>query len=203
MNYVIVSGSHRKESQSSKVSHYLAEQIPSIEPGSSVQILDLAGNPFPLWDESIWESDPKWMALLKPYQEMLRKADGLVIVTPEWNGMVPAGLKNFFLVFSARELGNKPALIVSVSSSRGGTYPVAELRMSSYKNTRICYIPEHIIIRDVEKMLNPGNPPFSEDDGYIRKRIAFCLKVLAQYTQALKGPRESGALFSKEFPNGM
>ncbi len=45
-------------------------------------------------------------------------------------------------------------LIVAVSSGAGGAYPVAELRMSSYKNSRICYIPEQIIIRDVENVLN-------------------------------------------------
>ena len=51
-------------------------------------------------------------------------------------------------------LAHKPALIIAVSSSDGGAYPVAELRMSSYKNTRICDISEQIIARHVESVLN-------------------------------------------------
>jgi hypothetical protein len=39
-------------------------------------------------------------------------------------------------------------LIIAVSGGAGGgAYPVAELRMSSYKNSRICYLPEHLIVR--------------------------------------------------------
>ena len=67
--------------------------------------------------------------------------------------MVPAGLKNFFLCFGRNELAHKPGLIVGVSSADGGVYPVAELRMSSYKNSRICYIPEQLIVRNVESVL--------------------------------------------------
>ena len=46
---------------------------------------------------------------------------------------MPAGLKNFFLLFGQNELGQKPALMVTVSSGDGGAYLVAELRMSTYK----------------------------------------------------------------------
>ncbi len=72
-------------------------------------------------------------------------------VSARMRSSVPAGLKNFFLMFSRFELGHKPAMIVAVSSGDGGAYPVAELRMSSYKNNRICYIPEQLNLRNVEK----------------------------------------------------
>ncbi|MCB1905163.1 MAG: NAD(P)H-dependent oxidoreductase, partial [Gammaproteobacteria bacterium] len=104
----------------------------------------------------------------------LRASDGFVIVSPEWHGQVPSGLKNFFLLCSVRELGHKPALIVTVSSIDGGAYPVAELRMSSYKNNRICYIPEQIIVRKVEQVLNDDvqqNDP--RNDEYYRQRISW------------------------------
>ena len=89
--------------------------------------------------------------------------------------MVPSAVKNFFLLCSAQELGHKPGLIVSISSSRNGAYPVAELRMSSFKNNRLLYIPEHLILRDVEKMFNPGEPGL-EDDIYYRQRLDYCLQ---------------------------
>ena len=59
--------------------------------------LDLTNNPLPLWDESIWAGDPEWQARLSPISEELGSSDGFVIIAPEWHGMVPSALKNFFL----------------------------------------------------------------------------------------------------------
>jgi NAD(P)H-dependent FMN reductase len=125
-------------------------------------------------------------------------------VTPEWHGQVPAGLKNFFLLFNRFELGHKPALIVAVSSADGGAYPVAELRMSSYKNNRICYIPEQVIVRNVEKVLNADAADNDAGaDAYFRERISWALEVLAGYVGALKPMREQCRIHHDKFGNGM
>lgn len=127
-----------------------------------------------------------------------------MIITPEWHGQVPAGLKNFFLLFGKAELGHKPALIVSISSGVGGSYPVAELRMSSYKNNRLCYIPDHVIIRDVESILNEDESKNDEhSDSYIRERLQWTLNILKEYATALKLVRDSGATKTEKFNNGM
>ena len=102
------------------------------------------------------------------------------------------------------ELSHKPALIVGISSVDGGAYPVAELRMSSYKNNRLCYIPEHLIIRNVESVLNDDpSKNNSETDGYFRERIDWCLGILKEYAVALKQVRESGVTKTDKFTNGM
>ena len=114
------------------------------------------------------------------------------------------GLKNFFLLFGQNELGHKPALIISVSAGDGGAYPVAELRMSSYKNNRLCYIPEHVIVRHVEKVLNDDEKENdARSDGYYRQRITWALSILKQYADALKNVRLSGATETDKFKNGM
>jgi FMN-dependent NADH-azoreductase len=164
----------------------------------------LADNPLPLWDESIWEGDPQWSRLLEQISAELVSSDGFVVVSPEWHGQVPAGLKNFFLMWSKGELAHKPALIVTVSSADGGAYPVAELRMSSYKNNRICYLPEHVIVRNVESVLNDDPAANNADaDAYFRKRIAYALGILHEYAKALGAVRASGATDLSEFKNGM
>ncbi|MFK5949226.1 MAG: NAD(P)H-dependent oxidoreductase [Methylococcales bacterium] len=203
MKITIVSGSHRENSQSSKVArHYQKVMLDGI--CDEAPIIDLAGNPLPLWDEGIWDGNDKWTTLLAPYREMLSSSDGFVIITPEWHGQVPAGLKNFFLIFGKNELANKPAKIVSVSSADGGAYPVAELRMSSYKNSRLCYIPEQIIIRNVEKVLNENVDDNDESaDGYFKERIVWSLNILKQYAIALRQVRESGVTETEKFGNGM
>ena len=174
MNITIISGSHRHNSQSEKVAKHVQAVLRA--KGSQAEIFSLAGNPLPLWDESIWEENSAWGALLAPLSAQLAASDGFVIITPEWHGQVPAGLKNFFLLWGKNELAHKPALIIAVSSSTGGAYPVAELRMSSYKNNRICYLPEHIIIRQVTQVLNEDtstNDPTT--DAYYRKRLEWGL----------------------------
>lgn len=204
MKITIVSGSHRNPSQSMKVARHIRSALLSKDSADSIEIFSLAGNPLPLWDQRIWESDPEWQALLGPLQAQLRESDGFVIVSPEWHGQVPAGLKNFFLMCSTREVGHKPALIVTVSSGDGGAYPVAELRMSSYKNNRICYIPEQVIIRKVEQVLNEDEQQNeARSDDYYRGRISWSLDILKAYATAMKPLRESGVTISEKFKNGM
>lgn len=203
MKITIICGSHREQSQSSKVAKYY-QQVMLKGICDEAPIIDLANNPFPLWDQGIWDGDEKWTTLLAPYREMLSSSDGFVVISPEWHGQVPAGLKNFFLIFGKNEFGHKPAKIVTVSSADGGAYPVAELRMSSYKNSRLCYIPEHMIIRNVESVLNEDPADNNESaDGYFKERIEWSLNILKQYAIALKQVRESGATATEKFGNGM
>ena len=204
MKIAIISGSHRINSQSEKVSRVIQRMLNDKDQSIDTWLFNLAGNPLPLWEEDIWNKDPAWEELLNPIREALQSCDGLVIVAPEWHGQVPAGLKNFFLMLSRFDVGHKPAMIASVSSADGGSYPVAELRMSSYKNNRILYIPEHVIVRNVENVLNEDPSENNEAaDGYFRERISWTLDVLLAYADALKSVRESGVTLNDSFGNGM
>ena len=204
MKLTIINGSHRYGSQSKKVSEFLKSTATENGFFSEVDIISLEGNPIPLWDEDVWNKTEEWGSILDPIREKFMKSDAFVVVAPEWHGQVPSGLKNLFLMCTSQEVGHKPALITSVSSVDGGAYVVAELRMSSYKNNRICYIPEQLIIRNVEKVLNRDkalNDP--EADQYFRQRSEWALNLLKQYSTALKLVRDSGVALSQEFSNGM
>lgn len=204
MNITIVSGSHRNPSQSEKVGRYIEKVMKEEFDDAEPFLFSLADNPLPLWEQSIWESDPKWVERLSPLQEQLSKSDAFVIISPEWHGQVPAGLKNFFLMFNRFELGHKPALIVGVSAGTGGAYPIAELRMSSYKNNRLCYIPEHLIVRDVENVFNEKPEDNNQkSDEYLKNRLNWCLKILMGYGKALKTMRDTTQVHHDDFSNGM
>ncbi len=203
MKIAIISGSHRDPSQSEKVARHIENTLQQVH-GVDTWLYALANNPLPLWDQSVWEDNPQWSERLAPVKEQLASSDGFVIVSPEWHGQVPAGLKNFFLLFSRFELGHKPAMIVTVSSADGGAYPVAELRMSSYKNNRICYIPEHVIVRNVEQVLNDkAEDNNQEADGYFRERISWSLGLLKGYAEAMQQMRDSVQIHHDKFGNGM
>ncbi len=204
MKISIISGSHRRQAQSLKIARFIEKTLREQALADETWLFSLSGNPLPLWEEGIWEGDPKWQELLAPISAELASSDGFVIVAPEWHGQVPSGLKNFFLMWGKGELAHKPALIVTVSSADGGAYPVAELRMSSYKNNRICYIPEHVIVRNCEQVLNDDPAQNNPDaDAYFRDRIAWALGILREYAVALKQVRASGATDTSVYKNGM
>jgi NAD(P)H-dependent FMN reductase len=202
VHIAIIAGSHRKDSQSTRVGAYIAKDLARIDSSVTVDTIDLVGNLLPLWDESVWQGDSQLAALWKPCRDTMRKADGFVIISPEWAGMVPPGLKNLLLFAGPKEVGHKPALIVAVSASKGGSYPVNELRTSGYKNNRLVYIPEHVLVQDVADVL-VGETPTSERDAWLRRRIEFADRILLEYAKALAPIRLSGLTEHADFPYGM
>lgn len=202
MKIAVIVGSHRRDSQSSRVGRHVAAVLDRLDPGIAIDMIDLAGNPLPLWDESAWQAESPLAALWKPFRDRLRCAEGFVVVAPEWAGMVPPGLKNLMLFAGPKEVGHKPALIVAVSASRGGSYPVNELRTSGFKNSRLLYIPEHVIVHDVTAML-VGESPASDRDAWLRRRIEFASRMLIAYARALEPMRAGGITEHEDFPYGM
>ena len=197
LNIALVAGSSRNNSQSGKVARVLRQRL--IEMGQTTQdtssIIDLGLAPLPLWPAE--DAGPWGM-----YQQQLAAADAVVIIAPEWNGMACPAIKNFFIYASKAELAHKPGLLVGVSSGIGGAYPISELRASSYKNCRLCYIPEHLIVRHAEQVLNDGAAS-NDDDQRLRPRIDYALDILNKYAQALQPVRASIDLSQPAFANGM
>lgn len=194
MKLKIITGSNRTNSNSSKIANIIKERCSNIPAFDEVNDLDFSKVDIPAWDEEFWTKSDKWSPIKKDVISPMREDDAFVIITPEYSGMVPGILKNFFLLCSPKELGHKPALIVSVSSGIGGSYPVAELRMSSYKNTRLCYIPDHIIVRNADDF---------DESGDTSQRLSYCLNLLGEYARGLKMVRESGVINTKDFPYGL
>ena len=155
-----------------------------------------------LWDNIEFESlREESQAYNRSVYEKLAKSDGFIFVVPEWNGMVPPAMKNVFII-ADREFAHKPALLVTVSAGFGGSYPIAELRMSSYKNSRLCYIPDHVIVRHVNTVMNTPEPA-NDDDKRIRDRLAYSIRVLEEYTKAFQAIRKSGVIDLDLHPSGM
>lgn len=195
LNIALIAGSSRSSSQSAKVARYLRQRLIDLGLTRACSLIDLGERGLPLWpadDKGTWAE----------YQQQLAAADALVVIAPEWNGMACPAVKNFFLYASKAELAHKPALLVGVSSGMGGAYPISELRASGYKNCRIAYLPEHLIVRQVEAVLNEGEAS-GEDDLRIRKRADYALDILGKYAEALKPVRAAIDLSNPAFTNGM
>ncbi|MFJ4192582.1 NADPH-dependent FMN reductase [Pseudomonas sp. NPDC089534] len=196
LNIVLVAGSSQPDSQSAKVAAFLGGRLQALQLCSRPGVIDLGRAPLPLWPaedtQGIWAD----------HAALLREADALVVLTPEWHGMACPALKNLFVHAGYRELGHKPALLVGVSSGQGGAYPLSELRASSYKNCRICYLPEQLIVRQVESVMN-GPESAGPDDLRIRRRADWALGVLGEYAKALAGLGARLHPEDPDFANGM
>jgi NAD(P)H-dependent FMN reductase len=204
MHITIVVGSHRQISNSSKVGSLVSELLLTQNPDLVISTIDLGKNPLPMWDEKVWKDDPTWNEILKPHREILNTTDGLVIISPEYSGMASPALKNFFLFWGGETLAHKPAIIIGVTENpHNGTYPIAELRMSSYKNTRLLYIPDHVIVRKVDDLPNSLDEVKEKDQLRTISRIDHGTKILMAYSKALQPMRATTDFEFETFTYGM
>lgn len=140
LDIVLIAGSSRPDSQSAKVAHFLRQRLITLGKTSadSSQVIDLGSGPLPLWpaeDSGTWAD----------YGPRLQRADAVVVIAPEWNGMACPAIKNFFIYASKAELAHKPGLLVGVSSGIGGGSPIAELRslLQELSNQLPARAPDH------------------------------------------------------------
>ena len=199
MKISIISASHRKNSQSKKVSSFLLNSLSNLESELDAFVLDLADTALPMWSPEKKDGKGIWGKTWNSISSNFDKSDGFILVVPEYGGMATPAAKNIFLLCGNGEFAHKPGLIVSISSGNGGAYPISELRSSSYKNTHIMWIPENIIIRNVEGF-NPGAHGKNIPE-WMDRRIDYVLKLFLTYASNMKPIRE--IVNRKDFGNGM
>ncbi|MBC7865820.1 MAG: NAD(P)H-dependent oxidoreductase [Bacteroidia bacterium] len=99
---------------------------------ATVEVLDLNEFNFPLFNERLkFQKEPSAKAI--EFAEKIKKTDGLIIVTPEYNGGYPASLKNAIdLIYD--EWHRKPVAISTVSAGDfGGSQVVLSLQSVLWK----------------------------------------------------------------------
>lgn len=195
MNIVVISGSMRKESQSLKVSKWLAEHAKSLDAQSDV--LDLHEVRLPLFDDG---ETPAPEA--ENIRAMLENTDAVVFVSPEWNGMMSHGIMNL-QHYIEKQLAHKPVMLVGVSSGRNGHYPLAQMRQIGYKNNQYVISPEALLVQGVNDTLNDHDMNEQSPDYSVKKRADYALKILIEYAKALAHVRASGVVDHDSFNNGV
>tara|TARA_B100000242_G_C42880862_1_gene408716 strand:+ start:57 stop:656 length:600 start_codon:yes stop_codon:yes gene_type:complete len=199
MKISIITASHRHNSQSKKVSEFIFQNLLRLHSNLDLFSIDLAESSLPLWSPDKKNGEGIWGETWNSISENFNNSDGFILIVPEYGGMATPAAKNLFLLCGNGEFSHKPGLIVSVSSGNGGAYPIAELRSFSYKNTHIMWIPENIIIRNVEEF-NPGSHGENIPD-WLDRRIDYVLNLLLAYASNMKPLREK--VNRKDFGNGM
>lgn len=195
MNISIIVGSHREKSESARIANIIKNNLYVLDKTLDLNLIDLGIKKLPLWGSKTENLDKTW----KDISNLIKASEGFVFVVPEYGGMATPQIKNFFLYCNNGELAHKPGLIVAISSGSGGAYPVADLRSSSYKNTHIMWIPENIIIRNVEQFVTGSHGDLIPE--WLDARIKYTLNLLLAYSTNMKPVRK--IINRKDYGNGM
>jgi len=127
----ILSSSVRNGRKSHRVALYLQHYIQENKLAES-EIIDLRDYKFPVFDERLrLQKNPTEMMI--QFSEKIKLSDGVIIVTPEYNGSIPASLKNVIdLLYD--EWHHKPIAISTVSSGLfGGSQALVTLQFVLWK----------------------------------------------------------------------
>jgi NAD(P)H-dependent FMN reductase len=108
----IISSSIRTGRKSHNVALYLQKYITENQLATA-EILDLKSYNFPVFEERLQFQEKPTTATLE-FAEKIKTSDGIIIVTPEYNGGFPASLKNAIDLLYA-EWEGKPIGISTVS----------------------------------------------------------------------------------------
>ena len=118
MKIVAIVGSLRKESYNRKIANLIKERYDNQLNKLDIEILSL--NDVVLFNEDIEENPPEGVKIFK---EKIKKSDGILVVTQEYNHTIPGVLKNALDWCSRveRVILNKPTFIVGSSNGNVGT----------------------------------------------------------------------------------
>lgn len=124
---------------------------------ATAEILDLAAYRFPLFEERLrYQPAPTEQVL--GFAARIRQADGLILVTPEYNGGYPASLKNVVdLLYD--DWHRKPIAIATVSDGVfGGTQVITSLQFSLWK-IRAWVVPAMFPVPKVQEAFDEQGQP--------------------------------------------
>lgn len=155
-----------------------------------VEILDLDKYNFPLFDERLrYQKEPSSDIL--EFAGKIKASDGVIIVTPEYNGGYPASLKNVIdLLYD--EWYHKPIAISTVSEGNfGGSQVLISLQFTLWK-IRSLTVPAMFPVPSVTKSFDEsGNPA---DKINTDKKAANFIKELLWCIEAKSGMEEKSKI---------
>jgi NAD(P)H-dependent FMN reductase len=152
----IISSSVRTGRNSHRVALYFKKYLEETKLATA-EILDLHAYNFPLFDERLRFQKTPLPSVLE-FTEKIKSSEGVLIVTPEYNGGYPASLKNVVdLLYD--EWHRKPIAISTVSDGIfGGTQVITSLQFSLWK-IRAWTVPAMFPVPKVHDTFDEnGNP---------------------------------------------
>jgi NAD(P)H-dependent FMN reductase len=185
----IISSSVREGRKSHNVSLYFQQYLTENKLATT-EIIDLKEYNFPIFESTL-------KTMIHPAENVLEFADrihsseGIIIVTPEYNGGYPASLKNAIdLLYD--EWKHKPIAIVTVSSGPfAGSQALVSLQFTLWK-MMAWTIPAMFSVPTVDKAYDENGRPMDKSNS--DKLAAIFIKELIWCIEADRAPKHQLAL---------
>lgn len=166
---VIISGTNRPGSNTRKVTTQVETIYKNL--GVRFQVLDLAEMPPEIFAPTSYAAKP---ASFKKFTDTILASDGVVMITPEYNGGMPGVLKYFMDMLPFPEsFDQRPICFIGLALGMwGGLRPVEQLQaIFSYRNAFI--FSERVFLPGIGKLLNDsGQFTNPEIPGRLEKQAA-------------------------------
>jgi len=179
---IIISGTNRPGSNTRKVAAQVEAHYQAL--GVITHLLDLADLPPELFSPTSYAEKPE---AFKKFTDPILAADGLVIVTPEYNGSVPGILKYFIDMLPFPEsFEQRPVCFVGLAAGIWGALrPVEQLQaIFGYRNAYL--YPERVFMPGIGKLLNEAGH-FTNPD--IEKRLAKQAAGFVGFVESLRAKK--------------
>jgi NAD(P)H-dependent FMN reductase len=176
----LIVGTNRPGSNTRKVAAQIERIYASL--GVPLRVLDLAALPPEIFSPTAYAEKPRAFA---PFADAVLQAEGLIVVTPEYNGSVPGVLKYFIDMLKFPEsFEQRPVCFVGLGAGLWGALrPVEQLQMIfGYRNAFL--FPERVFLPKVNDLLD-AQGGFTQPD--LAERLKTQAAGFVDFVERLKG----------------
>jgi chromate reductase len=176
----LIVGTNRPGANTRKVAKVIEDLYRSL--GIPLQVLDLAQLPAEIFSPSSYEEKP---ASFQPFSDAVLKSDGLIVVSPEYNGSVPGVLKYFIDMLKFPEsFERRPVCFVGLAAGMWGALrPVEQLQaIFGYRNAFI--FPERVFLPRIDSLLTDQG---TFKDSELVDRLRTQAEGFADFVERLRG----------------
>jgi len=189
MNLVIIDGSVRQGRATERVTKWVKAAADALE-GVEAEVVDLKELAMPMFDEPIlpmMNKNRQPTGGVKTWLDALESADGLVVVTPEYNHAMPSGLKNAIDYINFQVM-HKPFLVVS-HGANGGARSMEQVKQALNASLGAVPLGNGVTINGMVgfgDMINESGEINSDEVKKQEKGLVEKLELLVRYAEALK-----------------
>jgi NAD(P)H-dependent FMN reductase len=173
-------GTNRPGSNTRKVAYQVEEVYRDLN--TPLAVLDLANLPPEIFNpDSYREKPPKF----RPFADGILQAEGIVLVTPEYNGSVPGVLKYFIDMLKFPEsFDRRPVCFIGLSAGMWGALrPIEQLQMIFGYRSAYLY-PDRIFLPKIGDLLDDSG---RLQDAELIERLRRQAEGFIDFVEKLKG----------------
>ena len=157
----IISSSIRIGRKSHNLALYFQKYLKTTRQ-ATVEILDLKQYDFPIFEERLKNQKSPSLEALE-FKNKIIASDAIIIVTPEYNGSIPASLKNVIDLLFEEWQKKTIAFATASSGDFGGLQALTHLEFMFWKIGAVCISKNFPVSKVHEKFDDFGNPINKEE----------------------------------------